>query len=50
LEILIECPIELQELYKVILVDCMLTGANYYMDSVKIKAEAKIGKSWAEVK
>ena len=28
----------------------MLKGANYYMESVKIKAEAKIGKSWAEVK
>ena len=50
MEILIETPPHLAEQYKGILTDCMLKGANYYMESVKIKAEAKIGKSWAEVK
>lgn len=50
MEILLETPPELAEKYKNLLQDCMIEAANHYLETVVMKAEAKIAHSWKELK
>lgn len=49
-ECILETPPELAEKYKKLLQDCMIEAANYYLETVVMKAEAKIAHSWKELK
>jgi DNA polymerase I-like protein with 3'-5' exonuclease and polymerase domains len=49
-EIVVETHFELAENAKEVLENCMHVGGDYYLDNLKIKADAHIGKSWYEAK
>ena len=49
-EIVCECPEELAESTKIAVQNAMLQGGNYYLSTLKIKADANIGNSWGEAK
>lgn len=49
-EIVVEVPIHLRVITKKALEHAMITGGNYYLTNLKIKADANYGKSWGEAK
>jgi DNA polymerase I-like protein with 3'-5' exonuclease and polymerase domains len=49
-EIVCECPEELAEITKIAVQNAMLEGGNYYLSTLKIKADANYGPSWGEAK
>lgn len=49
-ECVLETPIELAEKYRILLQECMIEAANHYLETVVMKAEAKIAHSWKELK
>ncbi len=49
-EIILECPPQYAESAKLALETAMLSGGNYYLSNLKIKADANIGPSWGEAK
>jgi len=49
-EIILESPHKYTEKSKLALETAMLTGGNYYLTNLKIKADANTGKSWGEAK
>jgi DNA polymerase-1 len=49
-ELVVECPEELGKLAKSMLEKAMVTAGNYYLNNLKIKADANIGSSWGEAK
>lgn len=49
-EIVVECPIHLKHITKKAVEYAMVTGGNYYLTNLKIKADANYGKSWGEAK
>jgi DNA polymerase I-like protein with 3'-5' exonuclease and polymerase domains len=49
-EVVAEAPEDLAEDARVNLERCMLEGGDYYLETLKIKADAHIGDSWYEAK
>ena len=49
-EIVCECPKQLRHITKEAVEQSMLTGGNYYLTNLKIKADAAIGTSWGKAK
>lgn len=49
-EIICEAPMELAEIVRENLERCMLEGGNYYLQNLKIKADAAIGTTWENAK
>jgi DNA polymerase I-like protein with 3'-5' exonuclease and polymerase domains len=49
-EIVVECPSPLKEMVRKRVEYFMLEGGNKYLTNLKIKADAKYGKSWGEAK
>lgn len=49
-EIVCECPENLKDITKQAVEHSMLTGGDYYLSNLKIKADANYGESWGEAK
>lgn len=49
-EIVAECPENIKEAVRKAVETSMLEGGNHYLSTLKIKADAKYGKSWGEAK
>lgn len=49
-EIVCECPEHLKDITKQAVEHSMLTGGDYYLSNLKIKADANYGESWGEAK
>ena len=49
-EIVCECPEHLKDITKEAVEQAMLTGGNYYLTNLKIKADANYGPSWGKAK
>jgi DNA polymerase I-like protein with 3'-5' exonuclease and polymerase domains len=49
-EIVCECPEHLKDITKEAVEQAMLSGGNYYLTNLKIKADANYGPSWGKAK
>jgi DNA polymerase I-like protein with 3'-5' exonuclease and polymerase domains len=49
-ELVVECPEDMDKEVSLAVSNAMVTGGNYYLTNLKIKADAGIGRSWAEAK
>jgi DNA polymerase I-like protein with 3'-5' exonuclease and polymerase domains len=49
-ELVIECPTKLAQIATKQVEKAMIEGGNYYLQNLKIKAEAHFGNSWYDAK